>query len=318
MADWGILQGLGQGLQNFGNTISANAKAELEEKLRQEREARAEERLEAREERALKRFGSREYEMRNGALYEVDYNKGGEEMDNRLAPQNKIDAYNREKQKEEITLENLILTGQKTRAEIEHMPQRYAMEAARNEALIRQSNASADYSLAGALNRIEYPQGTRGSGSGGNKAVSMTDATTKAVFHDTVTAKDGSTSSVLNKEKYNAFLNSRAYREIPDKNEGAAVFDQMYNEEQKIRADLKAQNASDEQIEKVIAGIRKDGTFDTGELHENMKKTRDLKDRGIRAINNARKAIAAGRITVEEARQQLIDAGYPTLAKELK
>lgn len=113
MADWGLLQGLGQGLQMAGNVWTDKSKEELRNKLLQEREAREEQRMIAREDRIAKRqadtvAGYRPEIDSSGVLWVQGHNAAGDARgEKRLATPSEIDKYKMERDKEKITLENL-------------------------------------------------------------------------------------------------------------------------------------------------------------------------------------------------------------------
>lgn len=124
MANIGLLGGLGDALQVLGGAWSANKKAELADKLEQEREARAEARALAKEERMRKRDENTTAEFKierdaDGVTWRQGYNKFGQRTGEReLAPAEDIKNYNFEEQKQKVTLENLI--GQGKRAQEAH------------------------------------------------------------------------------------------------------------------------------------------------------------------------------------------------------
>lgn len=76
---WGVLMGLGQGLQNFSNQMQEINKTKLLEQLEIEKENRQEARDIAREQRAQQQFsGEYRYDWENGVKYRL--NKNGEPM----------------------------------------------------------------------------------------------------------------------------------------------------------------------------------------------------------------------------------------------
>lgn len=85
--DWGVLQGLGQGLQSIG-------KWKMEQDAEKRRTMMAEQLQRDREERAKLAYDSSQDSMEKspeGVWFTVKKNKGGEVMDRVLAPKNKIE-----------------------------------------------------------------------------------------------------------------------------------------------------------------------------------------------------------------------------------
>jgi hypothetical protein len=125
--DWAILEGLGAGLQKVGGSVMENAaadkKAALAEKLQQEREARAEDRQIAREQREQIRDDTTadpkntDFVQDNGAWFEVTKSGTGKELDRRLAPQNKIQELNFGQEKDKVSLDKILLDNEKARRE---------------------------------------------------------------------------------------------------------------------------------------------------------------------------------------------------------
>lgn len=113
MADWGLLAGLGEGLTNFGNKWSADAKEVVREKLAQEREARAEQRELAKEERTVAReantvAGYRPEIDGSGVLWIQGHNRAGDARgEKRLANQTELQQYKMEQDKQKLSLEDL-------------------------------------------------------------------------------------------------------------------------------------------------------------------------------------------------------------------
>lgn len=117
MANWGALEGLGQGLTEIGRIWGQNEKSKLAEQLEQQREERAEQRSIAKEERQRKRDESTAADFRierdaDGVTWRQGYNKFGQRTgDRELASAEDIKNYNFEDQKNKVTLENLVSKG---------------------------------------------------------------------------------------------------------------------------------------------------------------------------------------------------------------
>lgn len=99
---WGGLAGLGDWAVQYGTNMSKSA---LADKLEQQREARAEARQIAREERdeakVLATPVGTDYFERDGALFARSFNKYNRTVDERLASKDEIDKRNREKIKQD-------------------------------------------------------------------------------------------------------------------------------------------------------------------------------------------------------------------------
>lgn len=155
MADWGLLSGLGQALQGFGNNWSADAKEELRTKLLEERENRAEERAIAREDRAAKRqadtvAGYRPEIDSSGVLWIQGHNAAGDARgEKRLATPSELEDYKLKRDKERITLEDLT-----TKAAINKFKaDRLDTEAAQDDALFNSRKALLDAQAYAATSR---------------------------------------------------------------------------------------------------------------------------------------------------------------------
>lgn len=113
MAGWGIMAGLGKGLETAGEMWSEKAKSEFAEKLAQAREERAEERQVKREERQAARAestvaGYKPLRDESGVTWMQGYNAAGAPKgERRLANQQEIEEFNRQSQADKLTLEKL-------------------------------------------------------------------------------------------------------------------------------------------------------------------------------------------------------------------
>lgn len=105
MAGWGLLSGLGAGLQQFGNAWTDKAKSELAQQLELQREERAEQRAIAKEERAADRLARTPAEHRivqgeDGALWRQGFNASGSPVgDRQPASADDIRSFNQGQQK---------------------------------------------------------------------------------------------------------------------------------------------------------------------------------------------------------------------------
>lgn len=165
MADWGLLSGLGAGLQAFGNTWTEKSKDELRERLLQDREERAEQRAMAREERQAQRqantvAGYRPEIDSSGVLWIQGHNAAGDARgEKRLATPSEIDKYKMERDKERITLENLTNQAAVNRFKAG----RLETEAAQDDALFNARKGLLEAQASAARSRADYTD-RRGSG----------------------------------------------------------------------------------------------------------------------------------------------------------
>lgn len=122
MADWGLLGGLGEGLQQVG---MAQFKGQLEEKLAAAREKRAEELEARREQRRADReritpdANATQFVQKNGVWYEQVRSKQGNVLEERLAPENKVREFAQQEEDRRRSLENEVLTGDVKRAQLD-------------------------------------------------------------------------------------------------------------------------------------------------------------------------------------------------------
>lgn len=120
---WGALIGLGEGLKQVGGMILDDNKQKLAQKLELDREARAEARADRIFQREQSTFDHSAVEQSpEGVWMQVDYAKSGKKMDSRLAPPNIISDMNNKAMSDKVNLENSILQGKKTQAELDYAP----------------------------------------------------------------------------------------------------------------------------------------------------------------------------------------------------
>lgn len=189
MADWGLLSGLGQALQGFGNNWSADAKEELRNKLLEERENRAEERMIAREDRAAKRqadtiAGYRPEIDSSGVLWIQGHNAAGDARgEKRLATPSELEDYKLKRDKERLTLEDLT-----TKAAINKFKAgRLETEAAQDDALFGARKGLLEAQASAARSRADYSS-SRASGGSRSSRTSLEDETVPVETSDLVTA----------------------------------------------------------------------------------------------------------------------------------
>lgn len=307
MADWGILSGLGAGLQQFGGMISENAKSELEQKLALEREARYEKRMIDRENRQLAQFGREKLEKRNGAWYKVRLNKADEEMDATPASQSDIERLNRDEQKEKASLEKTILDTKRAQAEIDYLPVKYGQEAERHKAQMDQTRAYTDRArrLPESEIRAEKPE-----------KVPLDESLEITLFadrdEDGNIALDKNGKPIIDAEKKAKFIQSQDYRSSPDKNVAATAWaekDRAATSEALTRSGV-PQYA----IEDVLQG--KPGKVPTRESLP--PQGRKMYDQTRQRVTQAEAAVAAGKTTWAEVADKFEAEGYPNLAQELR
>lgn len=188
--DWGMMQGLGQGLMNFGNTITKQA---LDEKLRKAREAREDQLEERRFARQQNSYDKTIYEEDgDGVLWEVKLNKGGNEQERKLAPKNKVDELVVKKEEARLDNEYNALRIQDLRDKVAAAPEDRNLRRDLLLAQIESQKAlTAQRGLSGQASMIRAQNSGRGSSSGGGLASVYSDDTTegfdKALAYDEAT-----------------------------------------------------------------------------------------------------------------------------------
>lgn len=112
--DLALLEGIGAGFTAWGQRQAAKEKIKLAEQLELEREKRAEEREIAREQRRAEREASTPASYKpelddQGNMWMRAYNSAGEPLDKRRpASQLEIEDFNRQREKDRLTLEGLV------------------------------------------------------------------------------------------------------------------------------------------------------------------------------------------------------------------
>lgn len=161
--DYGLMAGLGEGLQQLGGAVF---KAKFLDKLKEEETIRAEKRKEAQE---AAKIDKKEYINRDGVWFEQDINPSGQVINERLAPKNKIEEFNRNEQKEKIGLENLITSSTLNKKKLDTYDEDRALDIEATRAKIEQDKAGAEENRA----QADY---YRMGGSGGAKAAAEAEA----------------------------------------------------------------------------------------------------------------------------------------------
>ena len=135
--DWGLLQGLGEGLTYIG-------KLKLAEQLEIEREKRADERDRAREERKAQTPASYKPEIDNqGNVWMRAYNSAGEPLDKRRpASQIEIEDFQRQREAARLTLEKLVADTTTAKFNADRLPTEAAQEDEEHNARMRRLEAS--------------------------------------------------------------------------------------------------------------------------------------------------------------------------------
>lgn len=148
-----VMNGVGEALTIVGNERMAekreNKKMALHEKLKQEEEARAEQRQIRREQREAEREKAkpvgegRIITKEGGALYRQNVNAYGEPLDERPLDKFEIDQYQRQLRKEEVNIESILANtesartnAEATRQRMQYEPQKFALESRLTEAQI--------------------------------------------------------------------------------------------------------------------------------------------------------------------------------------
>lgn len=145
--DWGLLQGIGEGLTSVGKTL-------LAEQLEKEREKRAEERERAREERRAQReattVASYKPEIDNqGIVWMRGYNAAGKPLDERrLASVTEVEDFQRQRESNRLSLEKLVADTTTAKFNADRLPTKAAQDDEMHGVRKRQIEASTAASLA--------------------------------------------------------------------------------------------------------------------------------------------------------------------------
>lgn len=149
MANWGVLSGLGAGLQQFGNEWSDRAKAKLAEDLQRQREERAEERQRAAEDRReaarLRQVDSRassvEIDPNTGQMYRQLRNAEWQPLDRVEVSQGEQESIRRQEAMEQAQLNARGLEAQLKELQVARLPEKYAQEDAMHRARLGSESA---------------------------------------------------------------------------------------------------------------------------------------------------------------------------------
>ena len=163
MANWGVLQGLGDGLQQFGNAWSDREKAKLAEKLQQDREARAEARQTAREERQEAarlrqvdpRTTSTDIDPTTGRMVKRLRNSEYQDLGTAEVGQLEAESIRTQQEAERAQLRTRSLDAQLKELNLGRLPEKWGQEDAMHRARLGSESAlqAQRYASAGASNR---------------------------------------------------------------------------------------------------------------------------------------------------------------------
>lgn len=148
---WGVMMGLGQGLQQVSGMMLDQNKAKMAEKLELEREQRAAEREERIFQRNQNTYGQTVYEQDGeGVWWEIDKAKNNSTLDRRLAPKSKIDEFTNASRLDTLNISNIEsqiekrgLEAELTRLATGSYAEDKALERQRTQAQINADNARA-------------------------------------------------------------------------------------------------------------------------------------------------------------------------------
>lgn len=163
MANWGVLQGLGDGLQQFGNAWSDREKAKLAEKLQQDREVRAEARQTAREERQEAarlrqvdpRTTSTDIDPTTGRMVKRLRNSEYQDLGTAEVGQLEAESIRTQQEAEQAQLRTRSLDAQLKELNLGRLPEKWGQEDAMHRARLSSESAlqAQRYASAGASNR---------------------------------------------------------------------------------------------------------------------------------------------------------------------
>lgn len=141
--NYGLLAGLGEGLQQFGGAVF---KAKFLDKLREEESIRAEERAEARKARQVT---EKKLDPTTGTI--KHYNSVGDVIKEVPATAAELDEVKRATRKEELGIEGLVLRNKAAQDELDYAGTERKMKEERHRAQMEQDAAQTDYYRAGSL-----------------------------------------------------------------------------------------------------------------------------------------------------------------------
>lgn len=198
MASWGLMKGLGEGLQSVGKTM-------LAEELAKRREARAEELAQRKEQREAARNRTTpqdtRYVKRDGVWWEDVM--GGEEnvLESRLAPQNKIEEFKAEEEE------------RKRKAEADATAARKALaDAALSENRARDYDADREFNMEMARQRSSADM-VRANNSGSRRALDAPVEYSAEEVIDLIGRSNKSTFDAIAK-KYPDYVNPTDYMQM--------------------------------------------------------------------------------------------------------
>ena len=160
MAGWGLMMGVGQGIQDAGKMYMDVKKEEMLQKAEQRKEERAEQRRIAQEQREAVRLQTTpdpkqtKYVEKDGLFWEQTRSGTGAVLEEKLASKSDIDAINLEKRKAEASIQadlamgdyraaqmkSAVANAEQTSAETAFLPVKQQLEAERTIAQTGQAN----------------------------------------------------------------------------------------------------------------------------------------------------------------------------------
>lgn len=314
---WGAMMGLGQSLQQVGGMVLDYNKDKMQAKLEQEREARAEQRQKDKEQREQAQYGQTKFEKDgDGLWWQVDYTKGNQPMDRKLASKDKIDEFNRTERlgkiEEEILGYDSTLKGAQAGV---------AKELA--GLTLDEKRASIDSKRALAAQRR-----TGGASGGSSSAKVASDARSAGLDSSTLEAlfpardsngkisTDDNGKPLVDYAKLEEYMMSPEYQQAKDKTAGAARFLARRTPEVQGERSERGRAAG-------LEGEVLDRYIKTGS--SGLKKEEDLDERGKEELASIREseraaiqAIDSGKISVEAAAQRMADQGWTHAAARLR
>lgn len=149
MSNWGILMGVGQGLESAAQMWNESEKSKLANKLAKEREDRQAERDLAKEERARQEklrqvdnsLTTVDLDPTTGAMTRTFYNSENTPLSTVAVSQMEQEAIQRQRESDRAKLEAQGLEAQLKRLQVERMPQKWAQEDAMHRARLGSESA---------------------------------------------------------------------------------------------------------------------------------------------------------------------------------
>jgi len=177
MSNWGILKGLGEGMQQLGGSIF---KAKVLDKLKEEEQVRAEDRQTRREEaKRASTVAQVRYIERDGVWMEQKLNSNYNVIEETLAPKSEVDRLNRERQKDQVSLDNLVSQTELNKKKVANYDEDRAMgkEEHQLDLELKRSGIAENLAQADSARRRGTSDWVGGSGSSGGSAGTTDDPT---------------------------------------------------------------------------------------------------------------------------------------------